>query len=81
MSIAFMSDPDDDIRAFMARKLGEMYAEVAKLIAAMQVATPTEMGRLARRNRYLLYIAVALLIVLIIVLAAHAVFSAGWRGG
>lgn len=72
--------PDEDERAFVARKLGELYAELAKLIATFHVVTPTEMGGLARRNRWRLNIIIILLALLIVVLLLHAAFSAGWLG-
>lgn len=68
----------DETRLFVARKLGELRADMAKLVATLDLVTPVQMGRLASRNRHLLYLAVALLIILIIIVAAHAAYSAGW---
>jgi hypothetical protein len=77
-----MSEPtnDEELRAFVASKLGEMRAELAHLIATLNLLTPVQANTLSARNRHLLYVVIALLLVLIAILATHAAISAGWLG-
>lgn len=74
--------PDEgELRIFVARKVGELQAEFARLIATLNLLTPIQAGKLAGRNRVLLYILITLNILLMLVLALHILWSAGWFGG
>lgn len=53
---------NDDDRAFVAQKLGEMRGELTKLIASLNLVTPVQVGHLANRNRYLLYTTIGLVL-------------------
>lgn len=75
-----MSD-EDEVRIFVARKIGELQAEFARLIATLNLLTPIQAGKLAGRNRILLYVVIGLNILLMLALALHILWSAGWFGG
>lgn len=70
--------PQDEaeLRAFVGRKVGELQAEFARLIATLNLLTPIQAGR----NRTLLYILIGLNILLMLAFALHIVWSAGWLG-
>lgn len=68
---------DDEIRAFVGRKVGELQADIAKLIATLNFLAPPERVRQYRRLTYLI---VAWLTILTIVLIGHALLSAGLLG-
>lgn len=66
---------DEEIRVFVGRKVGELHADLAKLIAILSLwAQPTTV----QRYRLLTYGILIWLIILTIVLVAHVVlFPAG----
>ena len=69
---------EDELRMFVAQKLGDLQAEFTRLVATLHLLTPVQAGNLAGRNRRLLYVLIALVVVLIVLLAAHIIGSAGW---
>lgn len=79
--ITRMDDPepttDEEIRTFVARKVGELHADLAKLIATIDYLAPP--GQV-RRYRWLTYGILLWLIILTVVLIGHALFSAGLIG-
>lgn len=69
---------DDQLRAFVAQKLGDLQAEFARLIAALNLITPVQANQLSARNRRLLYVLIVLVVVLYILLGLHIAVTAGW---
>lgn len=68
---------DEEIRAFVARKVGDLHADIAKLIAILSLwAQPAT----AQRYRLLTYSILVWLIILTVILVGHALFSAGLIG-
>lgn len=68
---------DDEIRIFVARKVGELQADIAKLIAILNFLAPPEQ---VRRCRVLTYLILGWLVLLTVLLAVHALLSAGLPG-
>lgn len=69
---------EDELRAFVSRKIGDLQADFAKLIATLSLLTPVQAGNLAGRNRRLLYVLIVLVVLLYILLGLHAAATAGW---
>lgn len=80
-----MTEPEQsdetDRQSFVAQRLGDLYAEAAKVVATLDQVVSTDAGRVSGGNRRLLYVVIGLLVILIVLLAAHAAYSAGWFGG
>lgn len=68
---------DEEIRIFVARKVGELQAEIAKLIATINLLAPPKQ---VKRYRLLTYLILVWLIVLTVILIGHALFPAGLIG-
>lgn len=68
---------EDELRAFVARKVGELHADIAKLTAILSLwAQP----QVVQRYRLLTYGILVWLALLTVVLIGHTLFSAGLFG-
>jgi len=79
--ITHMDEPEptseDELRAFVARKVGDLHADIAKLTAILSLwAQPATV----QRYRLLTWGILLWLIVLTVILVGHALFSAGLIG-
>lgn len=69
---------EEEFRAFVAREVGKLHADVAKLVAILSLwAQPAT----ARRYRIVTWTIILWLAALTLVLAAHALLSAGLLRG
>lgn len=77
-----MSDPEptseDELRTFVAQKLGDLQAQLSKLIATLNLLTPERANQLSSGNRRLLIALIVLVLVLYVLLGLHVAWTAGW---
>ena len=68
---------EDELRSFVATKLGDLQGQFSKLIATLNLLTPAQPDRRVRR---MLYLVIVLVIVLYVLLGLHVAWTAGWLG-
>lgn len=79
---------EDELRSFVAEKLGDLQGQFSKLIATLNLIAPGETDQQARaeqadqsmRIRRLLYILIVLVSLLYILFGLHVAWTAGWLG-
>jgi len=70
-------DESEDLRAFVERHFRELKAEIAKYLAALDLMTPVQVMKLARRNRRIALATLLLSALALIVLLVHVVQMGG----
>lgn len=71
---------EDESRAFVAQKLGDLQAQLSKLIAILNLSAPVQANRFSGGNRRLLIILIVLVSLLYVLLGLHVAWTAGWLG-